>query len=50
MIRFNSTVNGLTMTDVSIDLDQTGTTDDGNIGIWFQGAINADNTKNALLR
>ncbi len=40
MVRFHSAVNNLTMTDVSIDLDKTGTVNDGNFGIWIGGAIN----------
>ena len=39
MIRFNGTVSGLTMTNVTIDGDQTGTTDDSNNGIGFIGTV-----------
>ncbi|MCC6282724.1 MAG: right-handed parallel beta-helix repeat-containing protein, partial [Saprospiraceae bacterium] len=39
MIRFNSTVNNLTMTNVDINCDQTGTTDDSNNGIAFIGTV-----------
>ncbi|HMQ87875.1 MAG TPA: right-handed parallel beta-helix repeat-containing protein, partial [Flavilitoribacter sp.] len=52
MIRFESTVNGLVMTDVSINEDETdngSSKDDGNIGIVFIGAINADVSKSAIL-
>jgi len=39
------------MTDVSIDVDKTDVnpTDDGNYGIRFEGAINNDDAKSAIL-
>ena len=52
MIRFHSTVNGLTMTDVDINCEKTdnGTNvNDGDYGIVFAGAINADPAKTATL-
>lgn len=39
MIRFNGAVSGLTMTNVTIDGDQTGTTDDSNNGLAFIGTV-----------
>lgn len=39
MIRFNHTVDNLTMTNVNINCDQTGTTDDSNSGVAFVGHV-----------
>jgi len=39
MIRFVSSMNQLTMTNLTIDMDQSGTTDDGDYGIVFSGAV-----------
>ena len=39
MLRFNSTVTGLVMTNVTINCDVTGTTDDKDNGIAFANAI-----------
>lgn len=39
MIRFENTVNGLTMTNVDIDLDLANTTNDGNYGVVFLRAV-----------
>ncbi|MDO5978125.1 beta strand repeat-containing protein [Flavivirga spongiicola] len=47
MIRFNNVVNGITMTDVTIDADFSGTTDDGNTALYFLSDINQDDSKNA---
>ncbi|MEQ6119680.1 invasin domain 3-containing protein, partial [Reichenbachiella sp. MALMAid0571] len=51
MIRFNGVVNGITLTNVDIDLnitDNGASLDDGDYGIYFYSHINDDETKNAV--
>ncbi len=50
MIQINGLTTNLTMTNVTIDEDITGTTDDGDYGIRFIGHVNGANITNVSVK